>query len=324
VLQVGGAEGTEHIVRARGPWFGNRSISAEVDLPAGIYDVLPKIEASRYADHPDVHEVVTKVAERNPQKLRQIGLNYDIANAKALTELTEEEEKEKERKDKEAAEKKRKKLEEEEKEKADFEAWKKEEKAEYEAWKKEKGSREGGVKPRVATSTTEVQHAEPKKDTSSATVKNAEEVVASPATVAEPGKDQKAGLPKIKSDGDTSADEEPQHTPDDEANRFFDAPCSTAEDPATYHTRHGAFAEISYASHPEDAHGDVSHPPRPPPHSNHAAPDNAPKPWNAVCVIGLRVYSQDPEVSIKLVKPKNAEEAALLDVGGDTAAGATM
>jgi hypothetical protein len=40
-------------------------------------------------------------------------------------------------------------------------------------------------------------------------------------------------------------------------------------------------------------------------------------------VLGLRVYSQDPEVSIKLIKPKNVEEGAILDVG-DTAAGATM
>lgn len=52
--------------------------------------------------------------------------------------------------------------------------------------------------------------------------------------------------------------------------------------------------------------------------------DNQPKPWNAVCVLGLRVYSQDPEVSIKLIKPRNMEECAIFDVDGDTAAEATM
>jgi hypothetical protein len=36
------------------------------------------------------------------------------------------------------------------------------------------------------------------------------------------------------------------------------------------------------------------------------------------------VYSLDPEVSIQLVKPKDVEEGAILDVDGDTAAGATM
>jgi hypothetical protein len=54
------------------------------------------------------------------------------------------------------------------------------------------------------------------------------------------------------------------------------------------------------------------------------ASDNKQNPWNAVCVLGLRVYSKDPEVSIKLVKPKDAEEGAVLDADGATQAGATM
>ncbi|KAK1468190.1 calpain family cysteine protease [Colletotrichum cuscutae] len=45
-------------------------------------------------------------------------------------------------------------------------------------------------------------------------------------------------------------------------------------------------------------------------------------PWNAVCVLGLRVYARDPEVSIRLVKPSDAEEASSLIVDGE-AAGAT-
>jgi hypothetical protein len=70
--------------------------------------VLPKIEASRDAGAPSVEEVVVKVAERNPQKLRQIGLNYDIANAKGISEPTEEQKKKQEQKKKDAAEKKKK------------------------------------------------------------------------------------------------------------------------------------------------------------------------------------------------------------------------
>ena len=36
-------------------------------------------------------------------------------------------------------------------------------------------------------------------------------------------------------------------------------------------------------------------------------------PWNAVCVVGLRVYSKDPKLSLEVVRPKNVEdgEAAL-------------
>jgi hypothetical protein len=124
VLQEKDCEAGDHIVRARGAWFGNRSISAEINLEPGIYEVLPKIEASRDADAPDVQEMVVKLAEAKPQKLRQIGLNYDIANAKGVDEPTEEEKKKREQKKKEAAEKKKKKLDQEAKEKKDFEAWK--------------------------------------------------------------------------------------------------------------------------------------------------------------------------------------------------------
>ena len=42
-----------------------------------------------------------------------------------------------------------------------------------------------------------------------------------------------------------------------------------------------------------------------------------------VCVLGLRVYSQDSETKITLVKPKNPEEGASLNVD-DAPAGATM
>ena len=45
--------------------------------------------------------------------------------------------------------------------------------------------------------------------------------------------------------------------------------------------------------------------------------------WNAVCVLGLRVYSRDPEIAIELVKTEDAEEATTLTVEGKPA-GATM
>lgn len=47
-------------------------------------------------------------------------------------------------------------------------------------------------------------------------------------------------------------------------------------------------------------------------------------PWNAVYVIGLHVYAKDADVTIKLIKPKDDEEAAALDVNRATPAGATM
>jgi hypothetical protein len=47
LLQEAGAQAGDHIVRARGAWFGNRSISAEVDFRPGCYEVLPKIAVAK-------------------------------------------------------------------------------------------------------------------------------------------------------------------------------------------------------------------------------------------------------------------------------------
>jgi hypothetical protein len=325
ILQEKNAAAGEHIVRARGAWFGNRSISAEVDLEVGTYEVLPKIEASRDADAPDVPEVVTKLAERNPQKLRQIGLNYDIANVKGVFELTEEEQKKKQQKKKEAEEKKKKEKEAEEKERTDFEAWKQEEKAEYEAWKREKERKEKERgKEDISKPSTKEDHTQ---TDATAVAPNVEDTPASPTAASTRPKViidltvrpkdtpadnelsvEGAAQPTIEPN-ESSDVEEADLTPDDEnaapQGRFPRPPQSVAS---------------RYGRYPGSVYGDVP----PPPPAQRTAVKEEPKPWNAVCVLGLRVYSQDPEVSIKLVKPKDVEEGAILDVDGDTPAGATM
>ncbi|KAH7385464.1 hypothetical protein DE146DRAFT_207055 [Phaeosphaeria sp. MPI-PUGE-AT-0046c] len=331
VLQRQNCEAGDHIVRARSAWFGTRSISAEVDLEVGIYEVVPKIEATRDADAPEVQDVVKKVAEKNPQKLRQIGMNYDIANARGASELTDEQKKKREQKKKEAAEKKKKKEEEEAKAKEDFEAWKKEEKAEYEAWKKEKGRR-ATDSPKEESSKPDTKDEEKKADPGPGSVDTAEskEEVVSPATVDEEKSETKVEASKSSEDKQeqpSKADQEapPQDlkeealkVPDNDLQRDHtagahqpSAPPSMVDGPGPYRPMYG-----------RSVYGDV--PPPPPAAGEKAQADSGPKTWNAVCVLGLRVYSQDPDVSIKLVKPKDEEEGAILDVDGNTPAGATM
>lgn len=349
ILQEKNAEAGDHIVRARGAWFGNRSISAEVDLEVGTYEVLPKIEASRDADAPDVQDVVIKVAERNPQKLRQIGLNYDIANAKGINELSEEEVAKREAKKKEVDEKKKKEKEIEEKEKIDFEAWKQEEKAEYEAWKKEKKTREEKEKPKEEVKdsehkTSELESAEGKKeqisvgedDTSKENPKATPDSpdASKPAVVVDltiRAKDEDSStndpvapismhnVHESKVEVHEPSDDEANNTPDDDEvdpqqHGLPRPPASIASGVSGYRPIHGN-------RYPGGVYGDAN--PPPPPARRDSSSDQ-PKPWNAVCVLGLRVYSLDPEVSISLVKPKDMEEGAILDIDGDTPAGATM
>ncbi|KAH8706011.1 hypothetical protein BGW36DRAFT_284468 [Talaromyces proteolyticus] len=60
----------------------DRSVNGEIELEPGTYEVVPKILATRDTDQNMVEDVVKDWAERNPQKLRQVGKNYDIANSK--------------------------------------------------------------------------------------------------------------------------------------------------------------------------------------------------------------------------------------------------
>ncbi|KAM5358030.1 hypothetical protein ACJZ2D_015669 [Fusarium nematophilum] len=68
-------------VRPAHQW-DRRSINCEIELEPGTYEVIPKIIAERSELQPTVQKIVKMAADRNPQKLRQIGLQYDLAHAK--------------------------------------------------------------------------------------------------------------------------------------------------------------------------------------------------------------------------------------------------
>lgn len=78
------APSTDYIcrVRAAGRGFEKRSVSAEVLLDPGKYEVIPKITATRDESMPTLKCIIKHSAERNPQKLHQIGMQYDLAHAK--------------------------------------------------------------------------------------------------------------------------------------------------------------------------------------------------------------------------------------------------
>ncbi|PYH76976.1 cysteine proteinase [Aspergillus uvarum CBS 121591] len=83
LLQEENAKPGEHLLLVRPiQCRGNRSISAEVTLEPGRYEVLIKLLATRDSDKKNVEDVVKEWVEKNPQKLKQVAMNYDLANAK--------------------------------------------------------------------------------------------------------------------------------------------------------------------------------------------------------------------------------------------------
>lgn len=237
--------------------------------------MLPKILAFRVPGKDAVEDVVQALAAKKPQKLRQIGLNYDLAHAKAYSESED-----KERVGKAKTEEKK---EQPEGEKEEPPEGKKEEPPEGKQEEPPEEKKEGP--PEGEKDSSSVAAAPTSADTSASTSNDPTPApTATPSTASPETKVQASERPTDKEDA-------PNPPP---------APTPSAE----------AAAEVAAEAAAEPAQT--------------SPPDSKSEPWNAVCVVGLRVYSKDAEVSVKLVKPRDAEEGAALDIDGVTPAGATM
>ncbi|KAF9697701.1 hypothetical protein EKO04_004426 [Ascochyta lentis] len=71
----------EYIVRSNGTYYMKRSVSTELHLEAGNYTVLLKIKATRSAD-PTPDDVIRETCTKRREKLLATGLSYDLAHAK--------------------------------------------------------------------------------------------------------------------------------------------------------------------------------------------------------------------------------------------------
>lgn len=282
--------------------------------------------ASQDSDTPEVHDVVRKLADRNPQKLRQIGMNYDIANAKGVVEISDEEKEKKASKAKEAKEKKIKEKEEADKEKYEFELWKKEKKQREEEAKGKAAETKGEKRDDVKEEGSSVaSKGDTKKEDIEASNKEGDQDEPIPVG-------SKVEATKIKAGSAPSSVDaiavKPGSESDSNNDDGGDTP-STVEHSSPKASAQPGNGELDNtpvpppgAGGPVSISGDDAAPQ--PAGNTPPLPDNKQNPWNAVCVLGLRVYSQDPEVSITLVKPKDADESAVLDADGATQAGATM
>lgn len=253
ILQKQGSEPGDYICRVRPRWtnfnFDTRSVSCEVELEPGVYEVLPKVAAERN-NKPTVEDVVKVLAMRKPHKLRQVGLSYDLAHAKALKgDLVR------------AAAKAEAEM------KAAAEGGGEEKDGEDE-WEDEEEAGEGDG--------DEEEEEEEKEE------EDEEEEV----EVETKNKKGKKGEKKAVQGKGDQAKETGKVTPGIEGGDGGGEDDDDDEEDDDYHPEGGE----------EGPAGD----------------GEMPK-WNAVCVIGLRVYSQDPNLSITLTEPKNVEEASIVN-----------
>ncbi|TDZ15111.1 Calpain-type cysteine protease DEK1 [Colletotrichum orbiculare MAFF 240422] len=299
----------------------NRSVSCEVSLEPGTYEVLPKVTATRHHAGDAaraVEDVVKEYAERNPQKLRQVGLQYDIAHAKGGVPneddaLEKKKAEAKKKKDDKKAKRKRKQkkalvvaakaLEETAKivsEVAEGESKKDDKKSETKTEAKKDDTKDGAKEAEKSVSKT----APP--ETKGIANKPGDAPVPDPKDESKKDESKKDD----KKDGEKKDETKDEEKKEDKEEKKDEPPAPAptkeikADEPAP-----GEEEEEEEESDAETVPEDDGEEPTTPP-------------WNAVCVLGLRVYAEDSDVSIELVKPSDAEEAASLTAEGEPA-GAT-
>ncbi|KAK0726092.1 hypothetical protein B0H67DRAFT_482053 [Lasiosphaeris hirsuta] len=214
ILQKQDAAAGDYICRVRPKAenfaSSNRSVSCEVELEPGVYEVLPKITAQKDDEKPPVEAVVRALARRKPQKLRQVGLSFDLAHAKALRPVA------------------------------------------------------GTVGGPAETAEGEWEDEE------------------------EEGEDEDDDEEDEEGDGEEKPEKDGEEANDDENGE--------EESPGDVEAGAQQEAEVEGGGDDEDDDEDEA-------------------PWNAVCVIGLRVYSEDAGLTIQLAEPKDAEEESSLIFG---------
>lgn len=88
-MHKAGAE--DYVVRSQNYYRMNRSVNVELDLDAGEYVVVVKVDAQRSEHIMPVEEVVQAYAKDRREKLLRIGQAYDLAHAKGKVIETAEE-----------------------------------------------------------------------------------------------------------------------------------------------------------------------------------------------------------------------------------------
>ncbi|KZF22520.1 cysteine proteinase, partial [Xylona heveae TC161] len=311
-------EGEEdYIVRSHGNYNMTRSVSTELELEAGSYLVLLKIIATRYSNASTAEHVLKTTCKDKRDKLLQIGLSYDLAHAKGQTKETEKEKEEREKREKlkKKLEKKRK-LEQKRKAKAEGKELKRKEKAKAkkkeakakakEAKKQEKAQRKLAKAAKKATndglraSGKGAEQASTSSHTSGDAILTPPDVAEQQAHEMEKPSSSSAHSTTVaeeKKDGDAkspaNADSDSESESDDNSSESSDE--SESEAPAT------ASDASKPEENPSEKNGDDKA-------EDDEDDDFKKDPWNAVSVVGLRVFTKDSNATVEIVRPPPEDE----------------
>ena len=298
--------GDDYIARSHGNCVMSRSVVAELpDLKEGTYSVVVKVIAQRDKNAKSVEDVVDEMCREDTdyyhEKFSQAGFSYNVAHSKGARVMEAHIKKRK-------AEEKRK-------------AWKQRHEARKRNGPKSTTKRKMNkaaltipVDP-VDDKIKAIENASTSKQPDSTATIPAVLVVSSSAGIPSTPHIESAGRHMLQMPGEmpsstihTNSEErkstQNQATQTDECLQKQDTENSDQEEVSSeYHT--DTDSVNTFAS--GDEYRRLSYDP---PYDSDDNNDNN-DPWNAVCVVGLRVYSKDPNLRIEVIMPGQGEKPGL-------------
>ncbi|CAH0046469.1 unnamed protein product [Clonostachys solani] len=252
----------------------NRSVNCEVYLKPGNYEVIPKVLAQQRGWRHPVEDIIKDYATWNPIKLQQQGIQHDIAHAKVG--VLDEDDVYIKKKEEEKAKKKEKKKKEAEKEEKNSEM--------KQAMEK--------MQAAMAIMQTQLEKKEKKEDEDEKT--QGEDENKKEETPAKDEKAEAGGDAKDVKESESAAQTSPSAGEGDKKGDKKDEG-SVEEKEEEKEKKEGEKEGKSDEEDDDDDDDDDE--------KDDDANDKKERlPWNPVCVMGLRVYAEDKQVTIKVVK----------------------
>ncbi|KAI0167549.1 calpain family cysteine protease [Pestalotiopsis sp. NC0098] len=309
VHEQGRPDAEDYIVRSHGNYLMDRSVSIELPcMEPGKYSVFVSVVGERDTSDPTVEDVVKRECKKRQDhdKLASVGYAYDLAHAKGVAHL-EQVAKLRKKSDAHKAsasrQAERRKL--WEKRHMNREITKKQSKKNQ---AKRDRNREVREAERKKKEEAEAAERKIKEEAEAAERKKKEE-----AEEAE-RKKVEAEKPKDSEKTDESKDDKEESQKDAEPKKDEPAPPTPAPAPArrTDYSSDGDSSDSPVEDWEElYSSDDMSRkprmaPPPPPPANNDKNVETdeeagLPDPWNAICIVGFRVYSKDEDLDLRVV-----------------------
>lgn len=321
----------DYIVRSHGNYFMKRSVSVELpDLPSGNYTVYLKVTGQRDQEQPSVEEVVKRESKGRVEneKLAQVGYAYDLAHSKAWEHMDKVAKIRKQRDQQKASScRQQERRRQWERRHISREVTKKQKQKNGEKKERKRELKKKAAEEKQATVVEPTVESKQKADD----VEEKDSLAASIDAI-------DVGKISLNDDGsDSDSSGSPTDTPKSEEASIFpsdekkeDVPPISGAPPAADEPKPVADTEEKTApaedtAAAEESDGDSSdspvedweelyssddytRKPRQFPYPSPAARDDydteeekMPAPWNAVCIVGIRVYSKDSELELLTV-----------------------